>query len=313
MPSNRTIAQIKSGLLRPALTSHFEVQIPIGSGNLNTLLKGITPSTGEQDVLNISCSEASLPGSSIATFELQNDFTGVTERYAHRRMYDDRIDFTFYVDAEKYTPIRFFERWMRFVTGESGPRSDGSSIELNKVNYHYRMNFPKEYRCETGLKVIKFERDYKTELVVDNKKGTPHGHSSLEYEFIGAYPISVSSMPVSYDSSTLLKCSVSMTYLRYVIKEIIQPKQQPGISVPTQQADKSNTQKPPVAQEKASDIIQSTSGRDKDGNPGSGNIDSATGEVMITTEQQLLNANVGDRVDPNSAIGRSLQATASGN
>ena len=47
-----------------------------------------------------------------------------------------------------------------------------------------------------------------------------------------------------------------------------------------------NTQEPPVAQEKASDIIQSTSGRDKDGNPGSGNIDSATGEVMTTVEQQ---------------------------
>jgi hypothetical protein len=252
MPSNRTIAQIKSGLLRPALTSHFEVQIPVGSGNLNTLLKGIVPDVGVQDILNISCSDASLPGSSIATFELQNDFTGTTERYAHRRMYDDRIDFTFYVDAEKYTPIRFFERWMRFVTGESGPRADGSSIDLKDTRYHYRMNFPKEYRCETGLKVIKFERDYKSEIKVDTK-GTPHGYSSLEYEFIGAYPVSVSSMPVSYDSSSLLKCSVSMTYLRYVITEITQAKQQPGVSVSTQKADKSNTQELPVAQEKASD------------------------------------------------------------
>ena len=279
MPSNRTIAQIKSGLLRPALTSHFEVQIPVGSGNLNTLLKGIVPDVAVQDILNISCSDASLPGSSIATFELQNDFTGTTERYAHRRMYDDRIDFTFYVDAEKYTPIRFFERWMRFVTGESGPRADGSSLELKDTRYHYRMNFPKEYRCETGLKVIKFERDYKTEL-------PKHGYSSLEYEFIGAYPVSVSSMPVSYDSSSLLKCSVSMTYLRYVITEITQARPQPDTSVSTQIPDKQNTAEPPVAQEKASDIIQSTSGRDKDGNPGSGNIDSATGEVMTTVKQQ---------------------------
>ena len=299
MPSNRTIAQIKSGLLRPALTSHFEVQIPIGSGNLNTLLKGITPDTVAQDVLNISCSEASLPGSSIATFELQNDFTGVTERYAHRRMYDDRIDFTFYVDAEKYTPIRFFERWMRYVTGESGPRTDGSTIELNNVNYHYRMNFPKEYRCERGLKIIKFERDYKTELIIDTK-GTPHGYSSLEYEFIGAYPISVSSMPVSYDSSSLLKCSVSMTYLRYVITEITQARQQPGASVPTQKADKSNTQQPPVAQEKESkvqqNIIQNT------GPEGEGLYDSATGARILTTEQQLIEqGQVGDKLSPSLA------------
>ena len=265
------IVGLKSKILRPALTSHFEVEIPVGAGNLKTLLEGVVGSgTDGQRTLNISCSDSSLPGSSIATFELQNDYTGVTERFAHRRMYDDRIDFTFYVDAEKYTPIRFFERWMRFVTGESGPRNDGSIIELNKVNYHYRMNFPKEYRCE-GLKIKKFERDFK---------------NSLEYTFIGAYPISVSSMPVSYDSSSLLKCSVSMTYLRYVITELVGPTEQPKPAVGTQQADKVNTQKPPVAQEKASDIIQSTSGKDKDGNIGSGNIDSATGEVMASAEQQ---------------------------
>ena len=299
MPSNRTIAQIKSGLLRPALTSHFEVQIPVGSGNLNTLLKGIVPDVGVQDILNISCSDASLPGSSIATFELQNDFTGTTERYAHRRMYDDRIDFTFYVDAEKYTPIRFFERWMRFVTGESGPRADGSSLELKDTRYHYRMNFPKEYRCETGLKVIKFERDYKTEL-------PKHGYSSLEYEFIGAYPVSVSSMPVSYDSSSLLKCSVSMTYLRYVITEITQARQQPDTSVPTQKADKSNTQELPVAQEKASDVIQNT------GPQGEGLYDSATGERLLSTEQQIIDqGQVGDRVTP--ALAAELQSFASGN
>lgn len=292
------IVGLKSKILRPALTSHFEVEIPVGAGNLKTLLEGVVGSgTDGQRTLNISCSDSSLPGSSIATFELQNDYTGVTERFAHRRMYDDRIDFTFYVDAEKYTPIRFFERWMRFVTGESGPRNDGSELELTNTRYHYRMNFPDDYRCE-GLKIKKFERDFK---------------NSLEYTFIGAYPISVSSMPVSYDSSSLLKCSVSMTYLRYVITELVGKTDQPEPAVGTQQADKVNTQKPPVAQQKASDIIQSTSGRDKDGNIGSGNIDSATGEVLITTEQQLLNANVGDRVDPNSPLGRSLQATASGN
>ena len=292
MPSNRTIAQIKSGLLRPALTSHFEVQIPIGSDNLNTLLKGVVPDGADQDILNISCSDASLPGSQIATFELQNDFTGVTERYAHRRMYDDRIDFTFYVDAEKYTPIRFFERWMRFVTGETGTRSDGSTIELNNINYHYRMNFPKEYRCERGLKIIKFERDYQTAL-------QNHGHSSLEYEFIGAYPISVSSMPVSYDSSSLLKCSVSMTYLRYVITEITQPKQQPQPSVPTQKPQQQNTQEPPVAQEKESkiqqNIIQNT------GPEGEGLYDSATGARLLSTVDQVLQGGPGDRLTPELA------------
>ena len=273
------IVSLKDKILRPALTSHFEVEIPVGTGNLKTLLQGVVGSSPiGQQTLNINCSESSLPGSSIATFEVNNDHTGVTERYAHRRMYDDRIDFTFYVDAEKYTPIRFFERWMRYVTGESGPRSDGSERNLKNVGYHYRMNFPKDYRCE-GLKIRKFERDYK---------------NTLEYEFIGAYPISVNSMPVSYDSSGLLKCTVSMTYLRYVITELVGPPEQPKTSVPTQKADQSNTQEPPVAQQKESkvqqNVIQNT------GPEGEGLYDSATGARLLSTEEQLAGAKVGDKV-----------------
>ena len=157
------------------------------------------------------------------------------------------------------------------------------------------MNYPKDYRCEEGLKIVKFERNRK---------------NSLEYEFVGAYPISVSSMPVGYDSSSLLKCTVSMTYLRYVITDLVGPTQQPKPSTSTQNPDVSNTQPPPVAQENASDIqqniIQNT------GPEGEGLYDSATGERMISTEQQLYNANVGDKVDPNSAIGRELNALARG-
>ena len=241
-------AGLKSKILQPALTSHYEVEIPVGSGTLNTLLTDIAPAD-DQKTLGISCSEASLPGSSIATFELKNDYAGVTERYAHRRMYDDRIDFTFYVDTQKYLPIRFFERWMRYVTGESGPRTDTDERKLVNVGYHYRMNFPEEYRCERGLKITKFEKDYR---------------NSLEYEFIGAYPVAVNSMPVGYDSSGLLKCTVSMTYLRYVITELIGPPEQPGTSTQTQRPQQKNTQEPPVPQAKESKVRESFDIRDRD-------------------------------------------------
>ena len=157
------IKGLRTKILAPALTSHYEVKIPVGAGTLNSILKPLLGTDGQED-LNISCSEASLPGSSIATFEIKNDYAGVTERYAHRRMYDDRIDFTFYVDSSKYLPIRFFESWMRFVTGETGTRTDGETRELVNPGYHYRMNFPESYRCERGLKIVKFERDYQSSL-----------------------------------------------------------------------------------------------------------------------------------------------------
>ena len=76
-------------------------------------------SGGDQENLNLYCTEASLPGSSIATLEQTSDRTGVTERHAHRRVFDDRIDFTFYVESDKYLPISFFEAWMDYITGRS--------------------------------------------------------------------------------------------------------------------------------------------------------------------------------------------------
>ena len=258
------IKGLRTKILAPALTSHYEVKIPVGSGALNSILKPLLGTDGQEN-LNISCSEASLPGSSIATFEIKNDYAGVTERYAHRRMYDDRIDFTFYVDSHQYLPIRFFERWMRFVTGESGTRTDGETRELVNPGYHYRMNFPESYRCERGLKIVKFERDYR---------------NSLEYEFIGAYPISVSSMPVGYDSSSLLKCTVSMTYLRYVITELTGPVPQPTITSDTQTPDVEPKKELPEPLKNSSEVIQNT------GPEGEGLYDSATGERLLSTEQQ---------------------------
>ena len=55
------------------------------------------------------------------------------------------------------------------------------------------MNYPDDYTC-SGLKITKFESDTLT-----NTGG------SLTYNFVKAFPISINSMPVSYDSSQLLK------------------------------------------------------------------------------------------------------------
>lgn len=215
MPTKRSVDDIKSKLLRPALTSHFEVEIPVIPGlsaldsRGNSFLKyngiNISQNSDQQIKLNLLCAEASLPGSSLATLEINNDYTGVTERHAYRRIYDDRIDLTFYVDAENYLPIHFFETWIKFIVDESiGEQSSKGNVGSKDLNYFYRVRYPEEYMAAQGLKVTKFERDYKT---------------SLEYEFINAFPISISSMPISYESSSLLKCTVSMSYIRYILNK----------------------------------------------------------------------------------------------
>lgn len=186
--------EVKEKLLRPALTSNFQCWF-----NPPQAVRQYY----DAELISLLCSEASLPGSSLITNEINDDHTGVTERFAYRKQYDDRADFTFYVDYGRqngsYNLILFFEEWMRYAVNES------STAENH--NYFYRANFPDGstgYRSE-AIYVNKFERDFKGDY--------------LEYKFLKAYPISVTSMPVSYDSSELLKCSVSFSYTRYVLRK----------------------------------------------------------------------------------------------
>ena len=285
-PSNHLITSLKSKLLRPSLTSHFEVNIPVGA-----LPESVGSIVGTENdvILNLSCSDASLPGSSLATFEIRNDYTGVTERLAHRRMYDDRIDFTFYVDANKYLPIRFFEKWIRYISDEDNEadpeRATAGDLNTSSPNYHYRMRYPdgtEGYRC-TGVTITKFERDFGA-----YKTSNP---STLTYNFVKAYPIAINSMPVSYESSNLLKCTVSMSYLRYHITQLISPSgDKPQIGIQPIVSQSPLTVPLPVAQQNASDVVGNTAG------PGTQFVptDSATGDrpgaddgPLITTRQEL--------------------------
>ena len=193
MPRVARVADIKANLLRPALTSHFEVEIPVPPGLQGS--PGFLPASS-QHKLNMMCSEAVLPGSQLATIEIMNDFQGVTERHAYRRQFDQSIDLTFYVDAEKYIPIKFFERWISLAMNE------GSDSQMSSPYYAYRAEYPDVYTA-SGLTVRKFERDHK---------------SQIEYEFVKSFPLAITSMPVSYEASSLLKCSVQMTYIRYLLK-----------------------------------------------------------------------------------------------
>ena len=215
MPTIRNIDTIKSALLSPALTSHFDVEIGFTSGSLGTKLRGVLGGTTvQQDRLNLMCSEAVLPGSSLATTEVNNDYTGVTERHVYRRIYDETIDLSFYVDAANYLPIKFFETWISEIVNED-------QEEAVSPVYSYRAKYPDDYMNKQGLKVIKFERELR---------------SQLQYTFVNSYPRSITSMPVTYDGSSLLKCSVQMSYIRYVMKAITNPNKKTTISDPFQQS-----------------------------------------------------------------------------
>ena len=217
-PQRLTVDKIVKNLLEPATTSFYQVSI-IDPKQLNergdtfaTYLRqqgldvlfnarGLDPTRREK--LQLFCSETTLPGSQLATAELSNDFPGVTEQYAHRRIFDPEVSLTFYCDAKEYLPIRYFESWMSYTTNDTR--------DNHSENFFYRMKFPKKYKG--GLEITKFEKNL-------NSKDPVLGRTRpLTYTFIDAFPKAISSMPVTYDASDLLKCSVTFAYTRYSAKK----------------------------------------------------------------------------------------------
>ena len=227
-----SVSDIKSRLLSPATTSHYLLDLPIPSdANLASALRAFLGP--DQETIQLQCCEASLPGSQFATMNIDNDHTGVSERHPYRKIFNDRIDLTFYVDATNYLPIQYFERWMQYIAGED-LNSSGQN-DPNGKNFHYRFRYPDEYMCE-GFQITKIEKDFYEEVrtsnlledIVNVVAGTNFGDtdykrrgSLLRYNFVRSFPLAINSMPISYETSQLLKVTVSMAYIRYTIENLM--------------------------------------------------------------------------------------------
>jgi hypothetical protein len=200
----RRISDFKPTLTNVAQTTHFQVLFNGFRDPLKDFLsrKGvdirfITENAG------LLCYSASLPGSSFATSDIVGNFTGVVEKFAHTRQFT-QIDLEFYVDRE-YKTIKFLEHWMEFI-------SSGSGAQLSAPGYFYRMQYPSDYKSDQ-TKILKFERDYGLEL---------------EYNFFGLFPLSMSSVSVSYTNSDILRASATFNYERYVCGRVSSLSQHQG-------------------------------------------------------------------------------------
>ena len=210
--------KLKERIMNPSLSSFYSVVFPLPG-----FIQAQNPELYDGELLELSCQEASLPGSSIATLEQTNDYAGVTERHGYRRMYDETIDFTFLVTVNSgYKQIRFFDYWMKFICGEID--KNGRVQNLDKENIVMRARYPDgDGKAKTGnnsgyrtkLNIVKYERD----MGWTHPKRESKSSNLLEYHFVDAYPKQISSSPLSYEGSSLLKTTVSMTYTRYFVTE----------------------------------------------------------------------------------------------
>jgi hypothetical protein len=197
----RRISDIKPLFTNLAQTSHYQVLF----GGLPVELrgyvsrKGVSPLFIGEDV-GLLCFNASLPTTTFSPKTVDGNFTGVQEKFAVARLYNE-IDLQFYVDSN-YKTLKFLESWMEFIASGSYNPIDGVAGSVSQANYGYftRMQYP-EYYKSNYTRIIKFDRDYGEEI---------------EYRFIGLWPVAMSSPQVSYVQSDILKVSVSFQYDRYI-------------------------------------------------------------------------------------------------
>jgi hypothetical protein len=203
--SRKKITDYVSTIANVAQTSHYQVNF-LGLSQNTSLMNYLDVQGVDKDFISreagLRCSSASLPGSSLATASIEGNFQGVQEKMAHSRIYT-QLDLEFYVDRD-YKMVRFFDCWIDYIAGgNTSVFNYGDSAQKLKPNYYYRMTYPrgeKGYKCDS-VTITKFEIDDGPEL---------------QYTFFGMFPVNVTSIPVQYGNSDVLRMNVTFNYERYV-------------------------------------------------------------------------------------------------
>ena len=184
-----------------AQTSQFRAVLQVGTLPFTA---AYDPAGGRfYDDLSFLCNATALPGSSFSTTENLQDYYGISQKFAYRRDFDD-LTLDFYVDS-KYQTLKFFEQWMDYIASPGDYSVVTDSDQMSDLSF-YRFKYPKEqggYKCRIDLH--KFDKDYE------------QTRSDILYTFVNAFPRSISSIPVSYDGSDVMKCSVTFAYDRYFV------------------------------------------------------------------------------------------------
>jgi hypothetical protein len=215
--ANFDSSQIRELIGNLSITNLYQVNFSAITSKLAEHLGRYTDGTIDVGWISRSagllCTEASLPTSSFATAEVKDNFIGVTQEFAHTRLYTD-LDLTFYVDAD-YNIIQFFEGWMDYISGAS----EEAASKGNR-NHYRRFAYPNDYKIDT-LHILKFDKNNLTWGETAARAFTRLGNNYvLQYDFINVFPKSITTIPISYGPAEIVKVSVSFNYDRYVQKRV---------------------------------------------------------------------------------------------
>lgn len=178
---------------------------------------------------SVLCKATSLPGSSIATHDVANDYYGVTQKSAYKRQFDNTIDLTFFIDSN-YQMLYLFEAWMEYIMPLQGDNIKSGTV-------YYKAHYPNHYR--SSLFIHKFNKDHDgVSGFRENARPAKYHYNrpgEITYEFINAFPQNISSTQVSYDASANLEFTVTFAYDRYITSRSTSISKGPG-SIPSSRA-----------------------------------------------------------------------------
>ena len=198
-PKKYLINDIRSRFQTVAIDNKYQVFMEPNLNVYNAAADvGISRRFIDED-LGLYVTDAVLPGSSFADVEVSGDRQGITERMPFKRIYDDAT-LTFMVDKD-YKVMKYFEAWTQLINplhGDTDGKADNQVMTLN---------YPKDYKCT--MSVVKFNRDF-----------FHRGGGYVYYCFVRSWPLSISSVPVNYDSGSILKLNVTFRYERYVMENV---------------------------------------------------------------------------------------------
>ena len=198
-PKKYFINDIRSRFQTVAIDNKYQVFMEPNLNVYNAAADvGISRRFVDED-LGLFVSDAVLPGSSFADVEVSGDRQGITERMPFKRIYDD-VTLTFMVDR-RYKVLKYFEAWMQLINPLHGQVGGKANNQITTLNYL------KDYKCT--MSVVKFNKDY-----------FRRGGAYIYYCFVRSWPLSMSSIPVSYDSGSVLKLNVTFRYERYVMENV---------------------------------------------------------------------------------------------
>lgn len=231
-PRNNTAykSNFLNNLGSPALSNTYKVALQLAQtgpetsagASLNSWLTSAGVFLGNTpDRFDFLCAEAMIPGTTFQTYQELGSRQGVQEAFPMRREYTD-MAMSFYVSSD-YQILRLFQEWINFANpvynGANGTPKSGSPggypSAIARNGYH-RFRYPDYYK--RNISITKFERNIK---------------ESITYTFSNAFPITVKSIPLSYEGAQLLQVGVEFKYDRYVITEQNKPvREAPAASTP---------------------------------------------------------------------------------